>query len=34
MDTFFDLDAEVLNCIPLISSTPHSKASVQDRTKE
>lgn len=31
MDTFFVLDVE--DCIPQMPSTPHGKASVQDRKK-
>lgn len=33
-DTFSELGAEAPNCIPQIPSTPHFKASVQDKKKE
>lgn len=33
MDTFFVLDVEAPDCIPQMPSTPHGKASVQDRKK-
>ncbi|TKC41357.1 hypothetical protein EI555_015573, partial [Monodon monoceros] len=34
MDTFSELGAEAPNCIPQIPSTPHFKASVQDKKKD